>query len=56
MFQTPPPPPSSPTTTTTTTSEFGVYNFLSIILNTLDHHKRLAYHFIENKSIYYTPI
>ena len=55
MFQPPPPPPSSPTTTTniTTTSEFGVYNVLSIILITLNHDKRLAYHFIENKSIYY---
>ena len=57
MFQPPPPPTSSPTTTiTTTTSEFGVYNFLSIILITLNHYKRLAYHFIENKSIYYAPI
>jgi len=52
MFLSPPPPPP----TTTTTSEFGVYNFLSIILITLNHYKRLAYHFIENKSIYYAPI
>ena len=58
MFQ--PPPPHRPfhttTTTTTTTSEFGVYNFLSIILITLNHYKKLAYHFIENKYIYYPPI
>ena len=25
-------------------------------LNTLNHYKKLAYHFIENKSIYYHPI